>query len=396
MTTPTETLPAKAQTQNVAVARYDPLKPIGSAGALKSLMDTQRGSLAGMLPKHITPERLFKTMLVATNRNPAILDCTTASILETINRAAELGLDLSGTLGEAYPVPFNNKVKVDGRDAWVSQLQLIIGYRGLEKLAWQSGEVEFIDAECVCEFDEFDFEKGTEVTVRWKPKLHGERGRIIGAYACVKMKSGGKLARFLPVSDLEKIRNSSKSKDSPAWRNWLEEMYRKCALKRTLKDAPLSTEKFVRALETDEADYALTDVVGAHTVRPSVPMPRAIGQAPEPIPDEDPIHPDAPDPEPIDPLAPTSEPTDPPENVDADAKREPETDPIKMNELDVTAWIIKNMSPSGMKEEDARANVAKQFTLLLSAKWNRVPKAERQKLLDDWENKGFPGFAKVT
>jgi recombination protein RecT len=64
-----------------------------------------------MLPKHITPERLFKTLLVAANRNPDILKCTQASVLETINRAAELGLDLSGTLGEAYPVPFNNKVK---------------------------------------------------------------------------------------------------------------------------------------------------------------------------------------------------------------------------------------------------------------------------------------------
>jgi recombinational DNA repair protein RecT len=80
--------------------------------------------------------------------------------------------------------------------------------------------------------------------------------RVVGAYACVKLKSGGKLARFLPKSDIEKIRNSAKSKDSPAWRNWWEEMARKCALKRTLKDAPLSTEKYVKAMEHEEPTSA--------------------------------------------------------------------------------------------------------------------------------------------
>lgn len=255
----------------VAVNRvYEPLAPAGTSNFLKGLLEKQRDGIAQALPKHITPERLIKTMLVAANRNPDILKCTQASIMETINRAAELGLDLSGTLGEAYPVPFNNKIKFkdpDGREreTWAMQLQLIIGYRGMEKLAWQSGEVESIDAEVVCANDSFVFKKGTTVLVEWTPCLTGDRGEIIGAYACVSIKGGGKLARFLPTVDLIKIRNSSKSKDSPAWRNWLEEMYRKCALKRTLKDAPLSTEKFVKAMEIDSEDYELTDVLQAQT-----------------------------------------------------------------------------------------------------------------------------------
>lgn len=252
--------------QAMATRKFEPMAPIGSTGALKSLLETQRQSIASMLPKHITPERIFKTMLVAVNRNPQILQCTQASVLETINRAAELGLDLSGTLGEAYPVPFNNSVK-DERGNWtkLKQCSLIIGYRGLEKLAWQSGEVESIDAECVFTKDTFVFRKGTEVVVEWSPSLEADRGELIGAYACVKIKGGGKLARFLPVSELEKIRNASQSKDSPAWKNWKEEMYRKCALKRVMKDAPLSTEKFVKAMEIDAEDSNLADVVIAET-----------------------------------------------------------------------------------------------------------------------------------
>jgi recombination protein RecT len=249
----------------IAPQKYNPISPVGTAGGLKQLLEAQKDSIARMLPKHITPERLFKTLLVAANRDPKILQCTQSSCLETVNRAAELGLDLSGTLGEAYPVPFNNKVKyTDGNgrvvETWTMQLTLIIGYRGMEKLAWQSGEVESIDAEAVCENDHFIFKKGTEVLVDFQPNLRGDRGDFIGAYACVKMKSGGKLARFLTTSDIEKIRSKAKSKDSPAWRDWWDEMARKCALKRTLKDAPLSTEKFVKALEADD-DLDLSDVI---------------------------------------------------------------------------------------------------------------------------------------
>ena len=255
-----------ADTQmTVATRKYDPLAPIGTASGLKSLLDAQKNSIATMLPKHITPERLFKTMLVAANRTPGILRCTTASILETINRAAELGLDLSGTLGEAYPVPFRNKVKdQNGREQVVEQCQLIIGYRGMEKLAWQTGEIASIDAEMVYSGDTFVFKKGSVVLVEWTPCMTGDPGQKIGAYCCVSLKSGGTLARFVTIAEIEAIRAKSMSGGSPAWRDHYDEMGRKCAIKRTLKDAPLSTEKFTRAMELDD-DVRFDDVQEVET-----------------------------------------------------------------------------------------------------------------------------------
>jgi recombination protein RecT len=247
----------------LATRKYEPLAPIGSAAGLKALLEAQAGSIAIALPKHVTPERLIKTLLVATNRTPDLLKCTQASIMETINRAAELGLDLSGTLGEAYPVPFNTKAS-DGN--YRMQCQLIIGYRGMEKLAWQTGEIASIDAEVVYEADKFIFRKGTEVRVEWEPSLSGGRGRAVGAYCCVSLKNGGRLARFMPTDDIERIRQNSRSKDSPAWRDHWDEMARKCAIKRTLKDAPLSAEKFSRAMDIDAEDVDGVDVLSATSV----------------------------------------------------------------------------------------------------------------------------------
>jgi recombination protein RecT len=240
------------ETQVVA-RRYEPRMPVGSAQGLKGLLEASKASIMQALPKHVTPERLIKTMLVAANRTPKLFDCTQSSVLETINRAAELGLDLSGTLGEAYPVPYGNTC------------QLIIGYRGLEKLAWQSGELASIDAEVVYEKDDFKFRKGTEVVVEWTPYMGGDRGKPIGAYACVTMKGGGKLARFLPYSDIEKVRKVSRSGQSGPWKDWWDEMARKTALRRVLKDAPLSTEKFVAAMEHDTEQTRFDDVLEAST-----------------------------------------------------------------------------------------------------------------------------------
>lgn len=247
----TQTL-EQPQTQ-LATRHYEPKAPVGDANGLKALLIASKKSIAEILPKHITPERLIKTLLVAANRTPKLFECTQMSVLETINRAAELGLDLSGTLGEAYPVPFGNVC------------QLIIGYRGLEKLAWQSGEIASIDAEVVYEKDDFKFKKGTEVVVDWSPYLKGDRGAVVGAYACVTMKSGGKLARFLPVSEIEKVRKVSRSGQSGPWTQWWDEMARKTALRRVLKDAPLSTEKFAAAMDHDAEDGQFADVVEANT-----------------------------------------------------------------------------------------------------------------------------------
>lgn len=247
------------------IVRFEPNKPIQSGQNLKSLLISQKDSLAQALPRHVTPERIIKTMLVAANRVPDLLQCTQASILETINRAAELGLDLSGTLGEAYPVPFNNKVG----DRWVKQCQLVIGYRGLAKLARQSGEIKRIEAEVVYEKDKFVYRKGSTFELDYYPCLESDRGAAVGAYALVQFKDGGIQAEFMPVSEIEKIRARSKAawdrNGNPVgpWKDDWAEMARKTVFRRLAKWLPLSAEKWQEAIEHDNQQFDVEQFIAS-------------------------------------------------------------------------------------------------------------------------------------
>lgn len=254
---PENAAPTSPATQpNAALVRYNPDAPIGSPSNLKALLDKNAASLQALLPKHVTPDRIIKTMLVAVNRNPGLLTCTQASVFETIQRAAELGLDLSGTLGEAYPAPFRNRVKAPGGN-WVDQEQatLIIGYRGLAKLARQSGEVECIEAEPVYESDHFIFQKGSEFKVEYRPCLRGDRGNLFGFYSYVRFKDGGQQAEFMSVEQIESVKAKSRSSGKGPWVDHYDEMGRKTVFRRLAKWLPLSSEKFVAALTIDNDDF---------------------------------------------------------------------------------------------------------------------------------------------
>src|SRR5690606_27429219 len=96
-------------------------------------------------------------------------------------------------------------------DRWVKQCQLVIGYRGLAKLARQSGEIKRIEAEVVYEKDKFVYRKGSTFELDYYPCLEADRGAAVGAYALVQFKDGGIQAEFMPVSEIEKIRARSKA-----------------------------------------------------------------------------------------------------------------------------------------------------------------------------------------
>jgi recombination protein RecT len=219
----------------------------GKPKTLNDYIKAMEPAIKKALPSIITPERFTRMTLTAVRSTPGLAACEPKSFLAAMMSAAQLGLEPNTPLGQAYLIPFRNNKK------GITEVQFQIGYKGLIDLAYRSGEVEVVQAQCVYENDKFECEYGIEPKLRHVP-ADGERGKLIKIYAMFRTKSGGYGFEVMSIKDIEdhakKYSKSYNSSSSP-WKSNFEEMAKKTVLKRVLKYAPLKSD-FVRSVVQDE------------------------------------------------------------------------------------------------------------------------------------------------
>jgi recombination protein RecT len=201
-------------------------------------LESKKGAIQQMLPKHVTVDRFLRIVLSAIYNNPALTACTFESILIAVKQAAALGLEPNGPLGHAALVPYRNNA-ANRTDA-----QFQVMYKGLITLAYNTGQFQMIDAQIVYVNDAFDYAYGLQPKLEHRP-AEGERGEVKGYYAFFILKSGGAKFEYMPKAEVEKwAKRYSKSyekSDSP-WKNFFDAMAMKTVLRKALKLAPMSVE----------------------------------------------------------------------------------------------------------------------------------------------------------
>jgi recombination protein RecT len=216
-----------------------------TVGTFAELFKAKSKNLAGLIPRHLTPERVAKIAISALMRNQTLLQCKPETVWFQVAQAATLGLEVN-LLGAAYLVPFKNG-KTGGMDC-----QLIVGYQGLIDLARRSGNIESIEARIVYENDVFELENGLEPVLRHKPCLDSDPGKMRLVYAVAKLKDGGRQVEYMTKTEVDAIRRRSKAKDSGPWVTDYEEMARKTVVRRLAKYLPKSIE-MAQAMTLDAA-----------------------------------------------------------------------------------------------------------------------------------------------
>jgi recombination protein RecT len=251
-------------------------------GEVKKFFETQRGTLAAVLPRHVSADRMLKIALGALRTTPKLMNCTIESLMGAVVQCSQLGLEPNTPLGHAYLIPFD-KNKKEGNQ-WVydkTEVQIVIGYKGLIDLARRSGQVVSIAAHEVCEKDEFEYSYGLDETLTHKPAL-GDRGNIIAFYAVAKLVGGGHAFEVMSHQQVIDIRDESqgwkmavrnKKTDSNPWGGHFAEMGRKTALRRLFKYLPVSIE-VAQASALDELgsrghSQALDNVLDGDYVTPT-------------------------------------------------------------------------------------------------------------------------------
>jgi len=219
-------------------------KPVGSKDTLIQLLESRKASIAAILPRHMDADRLLKLALLAFSRTSKLMQCTQISILSAITRAAELGIDFTGTLGGGYLVPYG------------SECQFIIGYRGLMDLARRHGDVKVIEARVVRTGDKFDYDYGLESKLTHKPEPSSS-GKPTHVYAIARYKSGFSQFEVMTIAEVNEIRKRSKAANNGPWTTDYNAMAVKTVVRKLCKMLPLSPEFAQAVRESDEVEFGL-------------------------------------------------------------------------------------------------------------------------------------------
>ena len=213
-------------------------------------------SVSDALPKDFNKARFVQNALALVNENPNIAKYGQQKIMAGLLKGAYLGLDFYSK--ECYLVPYGN------------DLNYQTDYRGAKKLAkkYSIRPIKDIYAKLVHEGDLFE-EKiiGGEQSFDFKPKPFND-GKIIGAFAVVLYMDGGMAYDTMSLADLENTRKASKASNSPAWKNFTGEMYKKTVLHRLCKHIELDFENPTQQniflsgmeIETDQQKIAENEI----------------------------------------------------------------------------------------------------------------------------------------
>jgi recombination protein RecT len=210
----------------------------------------QESNFRPLLPSSINPDKFQAIVIAAVSGNPKLLDCTRESLWKACIQGAELGLSLNPTLGEADILPvWNGRLKKN-------EAQFRPRYKGLMKLALQSGEVTSIRSVLVHENDEFEEIRGLREDIIHKP-ARGERGAMTHVYCVWNLKSQSE-PQFEVMDRAQvmriKARSSSKNQQGEIVGPWVSdepEMWRKTVVRRASKYMPISCDAFQRAVAVD-------------------------------------------------------------------------------------------------------------------------------------------------
>jgi recombination protein RecT len=204
---------------------------------IEQFLTTYKKKIQNALPRHISEKVFMRILFTEIARNPTLLKCTRHSLISCALQVAQIGLTPDSLIGNAYLIPYNNRKK------GVYECSLQIGYKGLLDLAYRSGQIIKVDAHEVRENDTFEFEYGTNETLRFIPAT-GDRGVITHYCAIATLKNGSKQFTVCTMQDIEDHRRYSKTTNetySP-WHTAFTEMAKKTVIKKVLKYLPRSAE----------------------------------------------------------------------------------------------------------------------------------------------------------
>ena len=165
--------------------------------------------------------------------NSRLLECEPSTLQDAVINVAAVGLTLNPASGYAYLVPeYSKQVKRN-------VCQLRISFKGLIKLATDTGAISWVKAEVVKDQDTFEYRGPCNMPLHHMNPF-APRGETVGAYCVAKTKEGELLVDVVSRPELDHIKSCAKT--AAVWDNWFDEMAKKAIIKRAAKQWPKNRE----------------------------------------------------------------------------------------------------------------------------------------------------------
>ncbi len=257
-------------------------KPKTRAEQFKQELDKRFNDMKFALPRGVDPQRFYRVIYAAVTRPPArgdsVLDCTLTSVFLCLIQCAQLGLEPNSPAQQAHLIPR----RIGGHDKQPT-CTLQIDYRGLVKLARNSGEIKSVAARVVYQKDKFRYRYGLDEQLVHVPSDDDDPGPVKAAYAVWHFKDGGHHFDVMSKRALDRIKNRFTINASSPWHTDEEEMQKKTVLRRSTKMVPMSVQMNAAVAINDagEAGLDTTSIEVGGGSDDEAPPPQALGEAPE-------------------------------------------------------------------------------------------------------------------
>lgn len=239
-----------------------------------------------VLPPDISIEFFLRVIITAVAQNPDLMYANRRTLFLACVKAATDGLVPDGREGAlvVYATDVTQRDPQTGvkNTFKIDAVQWMPMVYGIRKRMRNSGEVLSATAEAVYRHDKFNYRLGDEPYIDHEPApLDQDRGELIGAYAIIKLRNGEVLRDVLSKKDVEAAHAVSRAQNSPMWKHFPGEAYRKTALRRCSKQAPLSAvDRLV--LDRDEEPVIPDEIVDSVVRQPEPTRPVQTRRDPPP------------------------------------------------------------------------------------------------------------------
>lgn len=201
--------------------------------------------------------------LQAIQKNDAIAKCHIHTIHNSVINVAAIGLTLNPALGYAYLVPEKG------------ECNLKVSFKGLLKIATDSGSIKWVKAEIVKANDKFTY-RGACTLPEHEMNPFGDRGATVGVYCVAKTFDSDFLVDVMSAKEIGKIRKAAKQ--DYVWSAWPDEMAKKAIIKRASKQWPKTDrdDRLDRAIAVVNEYEGSEDIKAEKDITPKTePLPAA-------------------------------------------------------------------------------------------------------------------------